>query len=230
LIYNQKDKQPLETANIINKSKFTGTISNRSGYFELEAETGDTILVSYLGFKTFQTIVLPGDFGRIHEIYLVEEPISLQEVVITGTKLTGILKVDLRLLPVKKDQKIDLHLEEIFGDKDPNALTEINEALRKIMDPVGLLYNWFSAHGKDLRKLKKMKEEDELVQILARRFDRKIISDLLDIPESEVYRMLILCDYDKNFLQTASDFQILEALKACYEKHRVLFETRDQKE
>jgi len=226
LVYTQKDKKPLETANVINKSTFKGTITNRSGYFELPAQTGDTIIVSYLGFKTFQTVVMPGDFDKIHEIYLVEQPISLQEVVITGTRLTGILKVDLRLLPVRKEQKIDLHLEEIFGDTTANRLTRINDDLRKIMDPVGLLYNWFSAHGKDLRKLKKMKEEDELVQILARRFDRKIISDLLDIPETEVYRMLILCEYDKTFLETASDFQILEALKACYEKHRILFESR----
>ena len=230
MVFSQKDKQPLASANIIDKSDFRGTVSGPSGYFELPVRTGDTVLVSYLGFKTFQTVVKPGDLERIHEIYLVEEPISLQEVVITGNRLTGILKVDLRLIPSMKTRHIDLHLEEIFGDTTANRLTRINDDLRKILDPVGLLYNWLSVHGKDLRKLRKMKEEDELVQLLARRFDRKIISDLLDIPEDEVYRILILCDYDENFLKNASDFQILEALKACYEKHRLLFELRQEEE
>ncbi len=223
LIYAQKDNKPLETANIINKTEFRGSISNRSGYFEIEAKVGDTLIVSYLGFKNYEIIVHPGDFNRIHEIYLVEQPISLQEVVITGYALTGILKTDLRLLPVKKEQKIDIHLDYYFGDTTSNRLTRINKSLRKVMDPVGLLYNLFSTHGKDLRKLKKMQKDEELVRILNARFDRKIISDLLNIPEEDVYRMLGLCAYDKKFLEEASDFQILEALRVCYEKHKVLF-------
>jgi len=226
LVYDQKNNRPLETANILNKSRFTGTITNRSGYFEIKAGIGDTLVVSYLGFKNHYVIVHPGDFDRIHEIYMVEQPISLREVVISGTRLTGILKADLRLIPVKKEPEIDVGLEELFGDRTPNRLTRINDDLRTIMDPVGLLYNWLSAHGKDLRKLKQMKEEDELVRILATRFDRKIISDLLDIPPEEVYRVLTLCEYDRRFLETASDFQILEALKACYEKHKVLIRSR----
>jgi hypothetical protein len=228
LVYNQKDNNPLETANIINKTEFKGAITNRSGYFEIEARVGDTLIVSYLGFKNYQVIVHPGDFEKIHEIYMVEQPISLQEVIITGYRLTGILKTDLRLLPLKKEQKIDLDLDFYYGDTTSNRLTRINKSLRKIMDPVGLLYNLFSAHGKDLRKLKKMQQDEELVRMLNARFDRKIISDLLDIPEAQVYRMLELCDYDKKFLTEASDFQILEALRVCYEKHKVLFNRKNE--
>ncbi len=228
LIYNHATKQPLETANILNKTRFSGTISNQTGYFELPATVGDTLIVSYLGFKNYEIIIHPGDFERIHEIYLVEQPISLQEVVITGFRLTGLLKADLRLNPVKKQRKIELHLQEYFGDTVPNRLTRLNDDLRKVLDPVGMVYNWFSAHGKDLRKIKKLKEKDELTKILSQRFDRKIISDLLDIPPEQVYRVLELCQYDKKFLETASDLQILEALRACYEKHRVLFNSLNQ--
>ncbi len=222
LVYNQKDKTPLVSANVLNKTSFSGRITNSTGYFEIPASVGDTLIISYLGFKNYKLAVRPGDFDKIHEIYLVEQPVSLQEVLITGNRLTGILKTDLRLIPVRKKQKIDLKIKFYFGDTVPDLLTRINQDLRTIMDPVGMLYNLFSAHGKDLRKLRKMEQDDELIRILNSRFDRKIISDLLDIPPEQVYRILELCEYDKDFLLNASDFQILEALRSCYEKHRVL--------
>ena len=224
MVGRAKDRLPLSGANIINLSRLTGTITNTSGYFRLPAAPGDTLLISFLGYKSYKMKVDSADFGVFHKIYLQQEPIVLQEVVIRGHELTGVLPVDLALLPVQKPPKINLHLDLLFGDTTANGFTRLNDALRKISDPVGMLYNFFSAHGKDIRKLKRLKERDEVYSMLTRRFDRKILSELLHIPPEEVYRVLQWCDYDEQFLRSASDVQILEALKQCYEQHRPVME------
>jgi len=216
------DKEPLSGANIINLTQLTGTITNEGGFFAIGARPGDTLLISYMGYKVYKMTVDSSSFKGVHRIYLQQEPVILQEVVIKGHDLTGVLPVDLALVPVQPIQKIDLHLEWEFGDTTQNAFTRLNDQLRKISDPVGLIYNFFSAHGKDLRKLRKLQERDEVYQMLTKRFDRKILSELLNVPPEEVYRVLQWCDYDEAFLRRASDIQILEALKQCYEQHKLL--------
>ncbi len=224
-VLQSKNKQPLMGANIINLTRLRGATTGKGGFFTIRALPGDTILVSYLGFKTFKWVPDSLSFGQVHHIYLQEQPIVLKEVVIREHALTGVLPVDLALMPKQDLPRIQLHLETMFGDTIPNALTRINDKLRTYMDPVGLLYNFFSVHGKDIRKLRHLKERDEITQILARRFDRKILSELLDLPEDRVYQVLEWCDYDKKFLREASDLQLLEALRECYEKHRPFMET-----
>ncbi len=224
-VLQAKNKQPLLGANIINLTRLRGATTGSGGFFMISALPGDTILVSYMGFKTFKWVPDTLSFARVHRIYLQEQPIVLQEVVIREHALTGVLPVDLALMPKKDLPRIQLHLETMFGDTIPNALTRINDKLRTYMDPVGLLYNFFSVHGKDIRKLRHLKERDEITKILARRFDRKILSELLDLPEDQVYQVLEWCEYDKKFLREASDLQLLEALRSCYEKHRPFMET-----
>jgi len=224
MVGRAKDRLPLSGANIINLTQLTGTISNTSGYFRLPAAPGDTLLISFLGYKTFKMKVDSSDFAVFHKIFLQQEPIVLQEIVIKSHELTGVLPVDLALIPVRKPPKVDLHLDLLFGDTTANAFTRLNDNIRKISDPVGMLYNFFSAHGKDIRKLKRLKERDQVYAMLTRRFDRKILSELLHIPPEDVYRVLQWCDYDEHFLRNASDMQILEALKQCYERHRPVME------
>ena len=224
-VLQAKNKQPLSGANIINLTRLRGATTGRGGFFMIRALPGDTILVSYMGFKTFKWTPDTLSFSQVHRIYLQEQPIVLQEVIISEHALTGVLPVDLALMPKQDIPRIQLHLEEMFGDTIPNTLTRINDGLRKVLDPVGLLYNFFSVHGKDIRKLKRLKERDEITQILARRFDRKILSELLDLPEDQVYQVLEWCNYDKEFLRKASDLQILEALRNCYEKHKPFMQT-----
>ena len=228
-VLQSKNNEPLSGANIINLTRLRGATTGRGGFFRIGALPGDTILVSYMGFKTVKLIPDSTSFAILHRIFLQEQPIVLKEVVIREHALTGILPVDLALMPKQDLPPIHLHLENVFGDTVPNTLTRLNDQLRNIMDPVGLLYNFFSTHGKDIRKLRRLKERDEITEILAHRFDRKILSELLDLPEDQVYQVLEWCEYDKKFLRQASDLQLLEALRSCYEQHKPFMKTWSKK-
>ncbi len=224
-VLKAKNSQPLSGANIVNLTQVTGSISDNEGYFAIHANPGDTLSISFLGYQAVKIIVDSAAFNKIHTFKLYEKPIYLNEIIVTGFELTGILPVDLALIPVQPKPKINPHLELLFGSPKEDTYSQVVNTMRKISDPVGMLYELFSAHGKDMRKLKRLKEDNKITQMLAKRFDRQIIADLLNIPPEKVYRILELCEYDEHFLRTASDLQILEALKVCYEKHKAILQS-----
>jgi hypothetical protein len=79
-----KNSQPIPYANIFNLSLKKGTISNHDGYFRMEASgktTGDTLVISFVGFETKQLVVRAGTGFKT--VILEESAQLLTEVVVT---------------------------------------------------------------------------------------------------------------------------------------------------
>ena len=71
-----------------------------------------------------------------------------------------------------------------------------------------------------------MKEDDEIRNLLASRFDREMLTVLLNVERVDLDEMVTQCNYSKGFVQTANDLQILDAISACYEEYKVLSNNR----
>jgi hypothetical protein len=74
------DSIPLESASVIIKNSTSGIATKSDGTFKIEAKKGDTLSVSYLGFKTKELIVDKPSELKIQ----LQEDFSLDEVLITG--------------------------------------------------------------------------------------------------------------------------------------------------
>lgn len=72
---------PLSGASVLIKGTSNGTNTDFDGNFELTANTGDTLVISYVGFIT-QEIVLSGD--TVLTIILEEDTNVLEEIVVVG--------------------------------------------------------------------------------------------------------------------------------------------------
>ena len=73
-----------------------------------------------------------------------------------------------------------------------------------------------------MKKLKKMRENDGLKNLLASKFDREIIIQLLNLDRLDLDDILRNCNYSDTFIKESNDLQILEAISGCYEEYRVL--------
>ncbi len=84
-VSDQKN-QPLETVNIYIENSFTGTTTNADGSYELDITSPGSysIIFKYLGFKTEKRILDITSFPYTLDVSLIEEKISLDEVVITN--------------------------------------------------------------------------------------------------------------------------------------------------
>ena len=73
-----------------------------------------------------------------------------------------------------------------------------------------------------MRKLRKIKEDDKIRDLLASKFDRATLTELLQLDRMDIDDILINCNYSQSFIKTANDLQILDALSTCYEEYKVL--------
>lgn len=73
------DSIPLESANVFIKNSTKGIATNSKGEFKLNAQKGDTLSVSYLGYKTKELIL-----NTTQDIDIKLEEDSFDEVVVIG--------------------------------------------------------------------------------------------------------------------------------------------------
>ena len=225
-LINSATRQVLTGANIINLTSLNGTTSDINGMFSMPAQVNDSIMISFMGYKTVNLKLKESDLSQHQTIYMVEEPMALDEVIVSSTGLTGSLPVDVNLIPIQKPIDISPKIAALFGSPRPTALSRVNDVLKQIMNPVDLIYNIFSTRAKDMRRLKKIQDEEKVREILASKFDREILSRLLKIDKKDVYLVLEMCDYSEDFITHANDLQILEAILNCYSRYDRYFEEK----
>jgi len=73
-----------------------------------------------------------------------------------------------------------------------------------------------------MRKLREMKKNDEIRNLLAEKFDRETLAALLRVDEVSIDQILENCNYSDSFIKNANDLQVLDAINSCYEEYRVL--------
>ena len=213
----------LENVHVINLNLVVGTITDEKGDFEIRAIANDTLHISILGYKSIK-IKVTNDwikFGNSN-IELTESAYALEEVLIYPHKLTGFLEIDTKYIPINNSQRYSISgLTKGYeaGKKGPGA---INKILGAIFNPADLLYNTFSKKAKQMRKLRQMKQDDEIRKLLSQKFDRDLLTSFLQIDKTELEDVLSQCNYSKSFIQTANDLQILDAISGCFEEYKVL--------
>ncbi|GAK77191.1 hypothetical protein JCM19296_2796 [Nonlabens ulvanivorans] len=73
-----------------------------------------------------------------------------------------------------------------------------------------------------MRKLRQIKEQDEIRNLLQSKYDRETLMNLLQMDKVSIDAILRNCQYSKSFIDTANDLQILDAISECYEEYKVL--------
>jgi len=223
LILSNTTKQPLSSVNIINVNKVRGATTNSNGYFEIDVQVNDTLHITSLGFQSLRVRVT-NDWikNKSTKIQLTEKAIALEEVIIRPFNLTGYLEVDTKIIPVRENYRYSISgLTQGYeaGAYSPNAFGRV---LGSIFNPADMLYNFFGNKPKELKKLKEMKKDDTVRNLLESKFDRETIAVLLGIDKNEIPEILQRCNYSESFIKTANDLQIMDAISGCYEEYKVL--------
>jgi hypothetical protein len=223
IIINNNTRQPLSNVNIININKVRGASTDSRGYFEIDVQLNDTLHFTILGYQSLRVRVT-NDWikNKSTKIQLTEKAIALEEVIIRPFNLTGYLEVDSKLIPTKENYRYSISgLTQGYeaGEYSPNAFGRV---LGSIFNPTDMLYNFFGKNPKELKKLKEMKKDDTVRNLLESKFDRETISVLLGVDKNELAEILQRCNYSEAFIQTANDLQIMDAISGCYEEYKIL--------
>lgn len=222
-VMNDANDVLLENVNIVNLNQVVGAISNDRGEFSIRAAVNDTLYFSYLGFKSLRVRVTNDwlKFGEI-KIKMTELGIALEEVIVRPVQLTGYVEIDAKLIPVYDNYRYriaGLNTGYEGGGSQPGA---VGKVLNSIFNPADFLFNMFGKRPQEMRKLRKMKDDDEIRNLLQSKYDRETLMMVLQLERVDIDEILNKCSYSNDFIRTANDLQILDAISNCYEEYRIL--------
>ncbi len=230
IIISTTTNEALERVNIVNLNQVVGTSTDFEGRFEIKAKVNDTLHFSYLGYKSIRVRVT-NDWLKFGEttIEMTELALALEQVVVNQLKLTGFLEVDIAQIPIQSNNRYSISGLPNKGYEATNNPNAVSKVLGAIFNPADFLYNMFGKKPKELRKLKKMKQDDEIRNLLASRFDREMLMVLLNVDRFDLDEIVNQCNYSKDFIRNANDLQILDAISECYEEYKVLSRNKRKK-
>ncbi len=222
-VLNAANDVPIENVHVVNLNQVKGAVTSPEGDFEIPAAVNDTLYFSYLGFKSIRVRVTNDwlKFGAV-KVKMTELGIALEEVVVRPVQLTGYLEIDAKNIPIYENYRYSISgLNQGYegGDHSPNAVSRV---LGAVFNPADALYNIFGKQPKQMRKLREMKQDDEIRRLLQSKFDRQTLMAVLQINRMDIDEILRRCDYSKTFIESANDLQILDAMSGCYEEYKVL--------
>ncbi len=224
LVENESTGFPLESVHVLNLNRVDGTTTNKKGEFEIQVQLNDTLYFSYLGYKSFKVYITQDmiKFGN-SKFKITQLAYALEEIILRPYQLTGYLDIDVRNVPINTAGRYRIpgfpNAGYEGGDRNPNAISKTFAAL---FNPTDFLHNLFGKKGLQMKKLKKMRGNDELKNFLALKFDREIITQLLNLDRVDLDEILRNCNYSDAFVKESNDLQILEAISGCYEEYRIL--------
>ena len=224
VVKNAGDDKPISTVHVLNLNKVLMSITDANGVFAIDAEVNDTLFLSYLGFKTIK-VTVTNDLIKFPktEFKLTALALALEEVVVRPYQLTGYLEIDAKNVPINRNQRYSIPGLPTggyeAGSRGPSAFSRV---VGSIFNPFDFLHNLFGKKPNELRKLKKMRENNALRDLLSVKYDRETLEEFLQLNVSDIDEILRNCNFSESFIRTANDLQILEAISGCYEEYKIL--------
>lgn len=221
-VIDNNSKLPLSGAHLFNLNSVIGTVSNDKGMFELATTVNDTIYVSFLGYQSIK-LKITNDLLKGNElvIELYERTEQMKEIVVNSHKLIGVLEIDAKNVPKDKYSRIHINGVPQTYEVGTRQRKEFNSPIDALFRPIDYVYNMFGKSPNQLKKLKKLKDDDKLRNMLDTS-NRELLMEYLGMTAEELNELLNECNYSDYFIKSASDLQLIEAVLLCYENHKAI--------
>ena len=230
-IISIEEKEPLQSAHVVNMNSVEGTITDSDGKFEIPARVNDTIFISDIADQSIK-LKITNDLlkGNELEIAIHEKVVNIDEVTVKSHNLIGVLVVDAKNVPQDSYSRIHINGLPQAYEMGRSYKRNYSSGLAAVFNPVDFWYNKFGKKPKEMSKLRKLKEGDQMRSMMEQKYSREIMMDYLDMSRKELNDLLTECNYSSRFINKASDLQIIEAVLECYENYRALQKGRVKKE
>ncbi len=223
IVTNERGKV-LNNVHVIDRSTFIGTTTNVSGNYDILVNENDTVIFSYLGFKSEEFIV-PAFFkeGSFRlDIKMAMDTILLQSAVIYPFPANAAaLEKDLLTIEIPDTtRKVELHLDKISIIIEPDLKNYRPGEIKLISfgSVVTQMYDALSHEGKMKRKYQQILEHDRIEAIAADRLSDSLIMRATGLVEKkEIEALREYCDLQAGFIVDATEYELYVALMDCYD-------------
>jgi hypothetical protein len=196
----ENNNLPLPKLMIINKRTNNGSFADAEGKFSINAYQSDTILFSVIGYQTKKICLKDSIIKKQYHIEIEMQKLqyTLKEISVFGTRSLS---------------DIDKDIAKLDSTRRKRSYQDINA----IESPITYLYERFSKFGKSKQKVAEWENEDLKKDILKDLFRLYVKNDIIDLSEEEFEAFIIYCNLSEEFIKTASQFELVMAIKGKYE-------------
>ena len=194
-----------------------GVLVDSNGFFSVVISQKDTLKISSLGFHDFYFVKDPMRQTSYFQIIQLRSKIfELNAVQILGRRT---LDLDNPMLRWEYKAKF---LPKIWLFYTPTG--EGPEA-PSLMSPISYLYDRFSRRGKDARKLRDMVADRARIKSNALHYNAEKVQKWTGLLDDEIEEFMRFCPMPQTFLDTASEYEIIEKTFRCLED----FDNREER-
>lgn len=134
--YIYGENKPLNGVNIKVVGKNIGAVSNAKGFYKIAAKKNTKLTFSFLGFKTYSTIVT----DSLLDVNLLTNQTRLKTVAING-KAKELVKEDSKGLATEKNKKRGYAVQTLTGKNFSQIETTVDQSVRNKVSGVSLGQN-----------------------------------------------------------------------------------------
>ncbi|MBN1952467.1 MAG: carboxypeptidase-like regulatory domain-containing protein [Bacteroidales bacterium] len=225
IIYDDSTGQALPYVQVYNESKRAGYLSNKEGEFRMQADIGDTLVFSAMGYLGKVDMVGDLNMDSPMVVRLMPRFYEIAAVSVThfGTYEEFKRSVIALELPQTETQRLRNHLFA-YSHKDlGSALAE--EEVRRALSPEpgkplgGLSVPILSREDKQRIHLTEVIEKEKRQHQIDLKYNREIIKKVTHLPDEEIIDFMGFCNFSDAFLLNASDYDIVVMIERKYKEY-----------
>jgi len=201
-----EEKKPIVFAHVINKLREHATITDSSGYFKIPVVYKDSIRISAIGFYTKYLWIKEKNLkdSTFHIIEMAKKTYDIATVNIYELRWQ-IFKSEFMEEKVEED-KTAIRISNWMANLLPAG--ELRMIYQSTMAP-GFAINWKTKADKSRKKVAELEKK---YQLIAPKFNDKMVSAVTGLQGKEIYNFVQFCNFDENFLIQATEYEIMEKL------------------
>jgi hypothetical protein len=204
---------PVVFAHVVNKKRGLATITDSTGYFRIMAVNKDSIRISAIGFYTKSIFI---NFSN-------KKDTALQIIKMTK-KTYEIATVNIYELrwQVFKSEFMEQKVEE---DKTAVRITnwmanllpagELTRIYQSTMAP-GFAINWKTKADKSRKKVAEMEKK---YQLIAPKFNDKMVTEITGLKGQEIYDFMQFCNFKEDFIIQATEYELMEEILRLWKEY-----------
>ena len=188
------DSSSVDGIHIVNLDLETGTTSDPSGNFTINARPGDTLFFSSIQFEHQRIVIDEASFRKKLRLRLIKKYNELDEVQLDDIRLSGILQDDI--------DKVPKSIYEKLGMPFPKPRRSSLELAVQSATGNGHVISLLNRLNGTTERLEKAEENNERARLVNKGFGlvgKSFFVDELKISENEIINLLFFCVDDEEY-------------------------------
>lgn len=203
VVFDVEDSSAVLSPMIINKSTGKGFYSAAGAPFVVTISKTDTLLITAGGYNGFR-------------ICLRDSVLRSEYKVRIGLRMRVQQVQTVTIYPLKE-------LEQIKKERENLGVKfnyQVERPLEMAASPITALYERFSRRGQSMKLVAELENQDRQREVMKDLFRLYVKADIIELEEEEFDKFIIYLNLPEEFLRTASDYDLVAAVKSRYVQFR----------